>query len=196
MVYSVRGREIEIMHDERVYPPAEDTFLLLEGLEVRGGRALEVGTGSGLVGIHCALEGAQVVCTDVNPHALRCTRLSARRNGVELETLRTDMFDGVKGEFDLVIFNAPHLPTAPGDLTRDPWLDAAVCGGPDGHMAARRFLSGLPEHLESSGRAYLVVCDRGSGPLPSHPGLSLKEVAFRKLAFERLVLEEVRPGGA
>ncbi len=195
-VFNVRGREIAILLDGRVYPPAEDTFLLLDGLRVEGDRALEVGTGSGIVAVFCALEGARVVCTDVNPHALRCARASARLNGVEVEALRADMFEGIRGRFDLVVFNPPHLPTAPSDLTQDPWLDAALCGGPDGHTVARRFLAGLPDHLERDGRAYFVLCDRGAGPLPSRPGLVVRESAERRLDFERLVLEEVRLVGA
>lgn len=47
--------------DPDVYPPCDDSILLIRSLEVSPGmEVLEIGCGSGVVSIHAALEGARV----------------------------------------------------------------------------------------------------------------------------------------
>ncbi|MDK2989417.1 MAG: release factor glutamine methyltransferase, partial [Methanoculleus sp.] len=65
------------MLPDQVYPPAEDSELLLraalrEVLETD--RVLEVGTGSGCVAAGLLGRAAAVVATDINPHAVECAR--------------------------------------------------------------------------------------------------------------------------
>jgi len=110
---------------DQVYSPAEDSYLLLRAAlrEVRlTDRVLEVGTGSGYVAAELVGRAAQVVTTDINPHAVEC----ARARG--LAAVRTDLFAGLSGPFDLVIFNPPYLPTAPEERIDD-WLEHALDGG-------------------------------------------------------------------
>ncbi len=67
-------------------------------------RVLEIGTGSGYIAA-ALKEVADVIATDINPHAV----CAAKQKGVEV--VRTDLADGLRGPFDLVIFNPPYLPT-------------------------------------------------------------------------------------
>lgn len=148
----------------RVYPPREDTALLLHALDVhpssrRRGRLLEVGTGSGAVALHAAELGFRVVASDINPHALRALDLAARAAGVLLAPVRADLLRGLR-RFDLILFNPPYLPTPPGARDPDRWVNAALDGGPDGFDVTARFLSELPSHLNPRGAAYLVVSSR------------------------------------
>ena len=137
----------------QVYPVEEDTRLLLEAAlaEVHPRDCvLEVGTGSGHIAAAIAARDARVVALDLNPHAVR----AARRLG--LDVLRADLLTGVRGPFDLVLFNPPYLPTAP-DERLDDWLEYALDGGPDGRRTIARFLYGLPAVLAPGGRALLLV---------------------------------------
>ena len=109
----------------QVYQPEADTFLLLAAAqaEVRpGDRVLEVGTGSGCIAAALARD-CEIVATDINPHAVFC----ARQKGIDV--VRSDLFSGIRGTFDLIIFNPPYLPTQPGERIDD-WLESALDGAP------------------------------------------------------------------
>jgi len=113
--------EIRIRTERDVYEPAADTELLVRSLRLREGeRVLEIGTGTGVVAIHCAKHGCYVTATDVVREALELARDNALQNTVEVDLREGDMFDPVEGSFDVVIFNPPYLPTAPEDLTHSP----------------------------------------------------------------------------
>ncbi|MDV2480532.1 methyltransferase [Methanoculleus sp. Wushi-C6] len=138
---------------DQVYPPAEDSFLLLRAAlrEVREtDRVLEVGTGSGYVAAGLLDRAAAVVATDINPHAVAC----ARSRGVA--AVRTDLFAGLSGPFDLILFNPPYLPTAPEERIDD-WLEYALDGGPTGRVTIEKFAADVGRVLSPFGRVLLLV---------------------------------------
>lgn len=141
-----------IDYDE-VYPPAEDTFLLLRAALSEAHpeeRVLEIGCGSGLISQELRPRVARLLATDINPHAVR----AARARGVEV--IRADLFAGIKGRFDLVLFNAPYLPTRPEERTGH-WIDRALDGGESGRETVDRFIADLSGHLLPGGRALLLI---------------------------------------
>ncbi|MBP2145137.1 release factor glutamine methyltransferase [Methanofollis sp. W23] len=143
---------MEYEHDQ-VYQPREDTFLLRDAAlrEVRlEDCVLEVGCGSGTVAAALTGEARVVVATDINPHAVR----AGREQGVE--TVRTDLFAGLCGPFDLVLFNPPYLPTLPEERIDD-WLEYALDGGLSGRETIERFAAGVGRVLAPSGRVLLLV---------------------------------------
>jgi release factor glutamine methyltransferase len=140
------------MTHPEVYTPAEDTWLLLRAArtECRDGESvLEIGCGSGAVSAALS-RWANVLATDINPHAVLVTR----ERGIEV--VRTDLFSGICGRFDLVLFNPPYLPTQPEERGDD-WLEYALDGGHDGRATISRFLSGVGRVLAPSGRVLLLV---------------------------------------
>jgi len=152
----VRGRSGP-RPDLEVYPPREDSFLLLPFAEPGPGTTLaEVGAGSGLASVHAARGGARVVATDLNRTALRGLRESARRDGLEIEVVRTDLMSGL-GRFDRVLLNPPYLPTGPTARDPDRGTRLALDGGPDGCRVLARFLEDLGRHLAAGASAYVVV---------------------------------------
>ena len=113
----------------QIYFPSEDTYLLIKAAlaEVKpNDRVLEIGTGSGAVAKSLTEITPQVLAVEINPHA---AKYAHEINGIEV--IRGDLFKPLCGEFDLILFNAPYLPTTPEERGDD-WLEYALDGGPSG----------------------------------------------------------------
>lgn len=151
-------KDIKYQTHPQVYEPAEDTFLLANNLEVeRMSRALEIGTGTGLIAILASRKARMVIATDINPHALDCTLKNIIVNkAYNVELRKGNLFESVKDEkFDLILFNTPYLPTSE-DETVDGELDAAWNGGPSGREVIDRFLCEMKDHLNPGGKVQMV----------------------------------------
>ena len=189
--------------NEGVYPPREDSFLLLPFATVPPGTTvLEVGAGTGLVTLAAARSGARVVATDLNLEALRRLRAVARSERLVAELVRTDLAAGL-GRFDRVLANPPYLPTRPEERDPDRATNLALDGGPDGCQVLRRLLAGLPDHLSPGGAAYVVGSSLQRGPALDdleadwqHRGGQQEKVAERLLEGERLVVWRFTHGGS
>lgn len=184
-----------------VYPPREDTLLLLPFAEVFPGTLLlEVGAGAGLAALTAARRGARVVATDVNPHALRCLRERARAEGVDLTLVRTDLARGL-GRFDRLLSNPPYLPTRPEERDPDRWHNLALDGGPDGCRVTARLVEELDQHLTADGTAFVVVSSRQDADALerirngwARRGGSMEVADSRALEGERLDVWRLRLG--
>ena len=153
----VRGRTPDRGPDGEVYPPREDTFLLLPFARVSApARVLEVGTGAGRIALEAARGGSRVVATDLNRRALVPLRERALEEKLDLAVVRTDLARGL-GRFDRVLSNPPYLPTGAEEHDPDRGADLALDGGPDGTRVLERLLAHLPEHLALGGAAFVVV---------------------------------------
>jgi release factor glutamine methyltransferase len=144
---------------ENVYEPAEDSFLFAENLPVAtGDRVVDMGTGCGILGVIAATKADEVVAVDINPYAVRCAKENAELNHVaeKMSFVQGDLFSSITaGErFDLVLFNAPYLPS--DDEDEDSWLARSWTGGVSGRNVIDRFISGAPKHLEPNGEILLV----------------------------------------
>jgi release factor glutamine methyltransferase len=174
-----------INHDE-VYQPAEDTYLLLEAAlsEARpADSVLEIGCGSGFISQKLVPLVSRLLATDINPHAVR----AAKARGIEV--IRADLFAGIKGKFDLILFNAPYLPTRLEERTGQ-WIDYALDGGESGRQTVDRFIEDLAGHLRPGGRALLLISSQtGLAEVQrtaASAGFTAEVVADEGCFFERL----------
>jgi release factor glutamine methyltransferase len=118
-----------------------------------GSRVLDLGSGSGAAGIAAARKGCSVTAVDINPAAVRCTKINALLNNVQVDAREGDLFHPVHGErFDLVLFNPPYYRGVPTNPLDNAWRS------PD---LIERFSAGLADHLTENGRALLVLSSDG-----------------------------------
>jgi release factor glutamine methyltransferase len=144
---------------ENVYEPAEDSFLFAETLDVKeGAQVLDVGTGCGILGVLAAKKAGSVVAVDLNPHSIRCARENSALNNVrgKIDFIQTDLFMtlNTKATFDLILFNAPYLPSDENEGSS--WIGRSWAGGASGRQVIDRFISEATLHLKPSGRVLLM----------------------------------------
>lgn len=151
-------RDLLVGHDWVEGPPSADFVVaasyisaLLADLTVRrpAGRALDLGTGSGVQALLAARHAERVVATDVSPRALRLAAWSLALAGVENVDLREgSLFETVPDEtFDLVVSNPPFIVSPDRALLfRD--AEPAIC---------RTIVEGAAERLMDGGFAH-VLC--------------------------------------
>jgi release factor glutamine methyltransferase len=170
------GRRFRV--DPRVLVPRPETELVLEaalGALPSDGRALDLCTGSGALGVTLALErpASQVVATDLSPEALEVARDNAARLGAGNVTfLAGDLYEPVAPDlrFDVIVSNPPYVPrgeldTLPGEVRREPRL--ALDGGEDGLAISRRIVAGAPPRLRPGGALVLEMHESHLDALPA-----------------------------
>jgi ribosomal protein L3 glutamine methyltransferase len=128
-------------------------------------RALDLCTGSGCLAVLLALtfEKARVEAADLSASALKVARVNIDRYRLakRVRPVRSDLFDSVKGKYDLIVSNPPYVTARamrrlPEEYRHEPAL--ALAAGPDGLDLVRRILSGAKRHLTPGG---LLVCEIG-----------------------------------
>ena len=183
--------DMDIAEDEEVYPPSEDSILLIESLDTRPGeKILEIGCGSGVVSIHCAKNGCAVTSGDINPKAVELTRRNAESNGVTIDIRETDVYSGIDGRYDTIVFNLPYLPVDEEGLLAKAWS-----GGPDGMGPLPELLEGASAHLLDGGRVVVVVSSLMDGHALEMclEGWDRRTLGEQRLFFEKLAVLELRP---
>jgi len=153
------GREFAV--NPAVLIPRPETELLVElalALLPQGARVLDLGTGSGCIGITLAAERAdlQVLLVDASTAALEVARGNAQRWAPANTTLlASHWYDAVDGaRYDLIISNPPYVAEgdahlAQGDLRFEP--RSALAAGDDGLADIRYIIAGARNHLLPSG---------------------------------------------
>ncbi len=148
-----------------VYNPSEDTFLLLNTVNVTPSDSVfEIGTGTGIISLVCALKAKRIVCSDINPNAVELVKKNILVNTDQLESMIDvrlgDLFNVLRKDeqFDLIIFNPPYLPTTEDEYVDDNgWFDKAVAGGKTGLEVIISFLENLSDYLTNEGRAFIIL---------------------------------------
>jgi methylase of polypeptide subunit release factors len=142
--------------------PSEYTSALIQVLRaraacVRGGNALEIGSGSGVVLAALGALGAASLCgIDIENEAVVSGTLLLRELGYgNAEFHQGDMWRPVAGRrFNMIAANLPHFPTMCGGFPDR--LPSWSSGGPDGRALLDPFLKGLTAHLAPGGRAVIT----------------------------------------
>ena len=133
---------------------ANPTTVSLSNLTVRRQvkRALEIGTGGGVLALRAARHADHVVGTDTNPRALNLAVFNAAINGVaNVEWRLGSLFEAVDGErFDLIFCNPPYVISPDSQfIFRD--------GGRRGDELCEEIVRRAPAYLNEGGFATFLI---------------------------------------
>jgi release factor glutamine methyltransferase len=185
----LNDKKIEV--DEGVYPPAEDTYLLLDAIDMTHDDSfLEVGCGTGLISVAAAEVAKKVVATDLSFSAVRNTQRNMKENSVDKRSsvIQSDLLGAIAKDarFSIIAFNPPYLPQD-GVMTD---MDHALVGGSRGVELTERFILQAIPHLEEHGRIFVVVSSLADIERVSDfmrlQGLQVHDVTEAKLFFESI----------
>jgi len=113
------------------------------------GRALDLGTGSGVQALHLARHSQEVVATDVNRRALRLARFNAALNAlpVPVDVRDGSFFEPVADQrFDLIATNPPFV-ISPATGERLVYRDSGL----PGDRVVEHIVRTAPHHLTDGG---------------------------------------------
>lgn len=114
-ILELEGKKLDIYFNDKVYSPeysSEGTILLVNKLVFDGGKPtldiLDVGCGSGFLGLGVKLFNpfCSVTLSDVDSEALRITKLNAKRNGLKVSVVKSDLIPKV-GTWHIIMANLP-----------------------------------------------------------------------------------------
>ncbi len=161
--------------------PRQDTETLVETViekindmaekaEGRKIRVLDVGAGSGCIGISIAklCPGAEVTLLDYSDAILGVARDNAALNGVSVKTMRCDILEEIpEGEYDVIVSNPPYIETdtifSLDNIVSSYEPVEALDGGFDGLMFYRRIAEEVAKEImaENSIIAFEIGYNQG-----------------------------------
>ena len=155
--------------DENVLIPQPDTEILVEevikSIDIKENiEILDMCTGSGCIGISLAknIENTKVTLVDISKEAIEIAKKNAIQNGVENKVtfIQSDMFENVKGKFDIIVSNPPYIKTdiiqtLDKQVQNEPHI--ALDGGEDGLDFYKILINEAHKYLKKDGKIFLEI---------------------------------------
>jgi methylase of polypeptide subunit release factors len=115
--HKIRRGDIEIIVHDEVFTPdqnltysTEQTLAYLDNLNLEEKEILDLGCGTGIIGISCLSKGAKkVTFSDVSSKALENTFENLKLNTFlnKAEIIQSNLFENIHGDFDFIFANLP-----------------------------------------------------------------------------------------
>lgn len=186
--------------NSNVLVPRQDTETLVEeALKIcqPGMEILDLGTGSGCIVISLMknAHGMTAIGSDISKQALLVAKENARLHEVEIEWVRSNLYENISGCFDLIVSNPPYIPQE--DIlglmpeVRDFEPVGALDGGVDGLDFYRQIIAQGKDYLNKDGYLYLEIgYDQGPAVTNMMCAAGYRDVAVvRDLAHQERVVK-------
>jgi release factor glutamine methyltransferase len=168
LIGTVHFHQHDFKTDARALIPRPETeelvALLIQEYPTPPASVLDLGCGSGVIGISLALAwpNSQITLADISQDALALTQENLSALSVtNATTLLSDLFSALLDHsFDLIVSNLPYVPetdrpTLAPEVLHDPML--ALFSGPDGMDLLRKFCHAAPAFLNPNGTIALEI---------------------------------------
>lgn len=173
-----------------IYEPREDSYLLEKAVKkyAKNKSFLDMGSGSGIQAkAALSSKASSVLAVDINQETID------KLNSQNIPAIKSNLFQKVKGKFDIIAFNPPYLPR---DKREPKDSQLTTTGGKKGDEITLKFLKQSIKHLNKNGTIFLTISsltprDRIT-KLLNKLSLSHKILESKKLFFESLEVWEIK----
>lgn len=145
-------------------------------------RVLDLCAGSGCIGIAMALRMEsieEVVLGELSDDAIEVAKINIEKFGLQdkVKIVKTDMFENIEGEFDLIVTNPPYVTDEEWDAQseetkKEPHM--ALVSPDNGMYHIRNIMSNSAKHLTENGVLLCEVMDRKGQVIAEYPNVKLK----------------------
>lgn len=152
---------LEFYINKNVLCPRPETELLVEEVLSKNGKdILDLCTGSGAIAISVANNThANITASDISRKALFVAQKNAKKHNLQIQFVKSNLFNNIKGQFDIIVSNPPYIPSK--DCLNldvevknfDPKI--SLDGGADGLDFYRQIAIQSKRHLKVNG--YLIL---------------------------------------
>lgn len=178
---------------ENVYPPSEDTYLIIDYFKRKLSQThfdglylsklkniLDLGTGTGILAIFFQLIISQnmnfkanIVASDILEEAINCAKENETLNKIQnkIQFIRSEMFnsfpENLRHVFNIIVFNPPYLPSAQiinNDNRKN--IDSSWNGGFTGFDVLIDFLKKVKYYLNLEDQHYVYFVSSSRTKLP------------------------------
>jgi len=159
-ISNIKELQLKIETHDTVFKPSEMTKFLLTNLHLfseldKSAKILDLGTGSGIIGIALAKLGyTNVFISDISQNSIECALLNFDRNNVKRpkEYYQSNLFEDIKSEekFDLIIVNPPSFPSNRSLALKNDF-DYSIFSGLDGSDLITKFVQNSTNNLTDTG---------------------------------------------
>lgn len=153
-------------------PESEAIIELLKELGVSG-KLLDIGTGSGCLGITAKLEipKLNVILSDISQPALRVAHQNAEKFQADVALIKSNLLRAVPGKFDIIIANLPYVDRSwqrSPETNHEPAL--ALFAKDEGLALIYQLIDQLPAHLNPGALIFLEADPRQHGAIIAYAG--------------------------
>lgn len=126
----------------------------IEPLELEEKSFLELGCGTGVISTLAAKKGARVTASDINSAAIENVQINAKKNGVVVQAIFSDLFEEIpKQNFDYIIINPPYYPKNPQNEADLAWF----CG--DNFEYFKNLFNQLGDYFHLESKVYMILSE-------------------------------------
>ena len=137
--------------------------MILKENEVENLKVLDVGTGTGAIGLSLkkARPSWQVTLADISTDALALANTNAEANNLSVDFVQSDVFSSVNGSFDIIVSNPPYIAYDEQDLMDESVIkyepDLALYATESGLAIYNRLAANSEQFLSQGGKIYLEI---------------------------------------
>ena len=180
----------EFYIEETVLDPRPESELIIEITKdslFNGMKVLDLGCGSGCIGLSLYHEnpGVRLFLSDTSGKALNVAKKNADNLGFTCEFFHSNLFEKIKGKFDLIVTNLPYIEKENFLILQKEIIlyepHEALYGGTSGIDIIKLFLRDVGKWLKKNG-TFVIEFGEGQDALLRHELLKFK---FSNFDFHR-----------